>query len=66
MREKALERFHCTTRQAGEIARKAMVKKLLIGHFSSKYNLLDQFIEETKEIFPEAELAIEGNTYEIH
>lgn len=65
MREKAQERFHSTTRQAAEIARKAMVKKLLIGHFSSKYSTLDHFLEETREVFPNAELAIEGNTYEI-
>lgn len=66
MDEKAFERFHTTTRQAGEIARKAMVKKLLIGHFSSKYNTLEQFESETREIFPNTELAIEGVTYEIH
>jgi ribonuclease Z len=66
MEEKAFERFHSTTRQAGAIARKAMVKKLLIGHFSSKYNTLEQFEKETREVFPETELAIEGKTYEIH
>ena len=66
VRDKAFERFHCTTKQAAEIARKAAVKKLLIGHFSSKYNLLDQFETEAREVFPNTELAIEGNTYEIH
>jgi ribonuclease Z len=66
VREKAFERFHCTTRQAAEIARKAEVKKLLIGHFSSKYSTLEQFEAEAKEIFPSTELAIEGSTYEIH
>lgn len=65
-RDKAFERFHCTTRQAAELARKAMVKKLLIGHFSSKYNTLEQFEIEARQIFPNTELAIEGSTYEIH
>jgi ribonuclease Z len=65
MREKALDRFHSTSRQAGEIARKAMIKKLLIGHFSSKYNVLDQFQHETREVFSNCELANEGVTYEI-
>ncbi|MES2880905.1 MAG: ribonuclease Z, partial [Bacteroidota bacterium] len=37
MRERAFERFHATTKQAAEMAKKAGVKKLLIGHFSSKY-----------------------------
>jgi ribonuclease Z len=66
MRDKAYERFHCTTKQAAEIAKKAMVKKLLIGHFSSKYNILDQFQSEAREVFANTELAVEGITYEIH
>lgn len=66
MREKACDRFHCTTRQAAEIARKAQVRKLLIGHFSSKYSALDPFLLEAREVFPNTDLALEGNTYEIH
>lgn len=66
MREKAGERFHSTTRQAGEIALKAGVKKLLIGHFSSKYSTLDPFLTETRQVFANTDLAIEGNTYEVH
>lgn len=66
VRDKAFERFHCTTKQAAEIAKKAMVKKLLIGHFSSKYNSLEQFEAEAREVFPNTELAIEGSSYEIH
>lgn len=66
MREQASQRFHSTTKQAAELARKAMVKKLLIGHFSSKYNLLDAFQAEAREVFPNTELALEGNTYEVH
>ena len=66
MQDKAEERFHCTTKQAAGIAQKAMVKKLLIGHFSSKYNTLEHFESEAKEVFPNTELAIEGNTYEVH
>ncbi|MFN2458419.1 MAG: ribonuclease Z [Chitinophagaceae bacterium] len=65
MREKAEERFHCTTRQAAMIARKAMVNKLLIGHFSSKYSTLDMFLQEAREVFSDTELATEGVTYEM-
>jgi ribonuclease Z len=65
MQEKAFERFHSTTKQAAAIARKAMVKKLLIGHFSSKYNSLDAFQEEARQVFPNTELAVEGTTYEV-
>lgn len=66
MREKAFERFHSTTKQAAELAKKAMVGKLLIGHFSSKYSTLEHFETEAREVFPNTELAIEGNTYEIN
>ena len=66
MRDKAGDRFHSTTKQAAEIARKAMVNKLLIGHFSSKYAVLDQFLSEAREVFPNTELALEGNTYEMY
>ncbi|MBD0332499.1 MAG: ribonuclease Z [Chitinophagaceae bacterium] len=66
LREQAEQRFHCTSKQAALIAKKAMVNKLLIGHFSSKYNSLDSFADEAKEIFPNTELAMEGVTYELH
>ena len=66
MQGKAEERFHSTTKQAAMIARKAMVGKLLIGHFSSKYSTLDQFLLEAREVFPNTELAMEGVTYNLH
>ncbi|MEO6611672.1 MAG: ribonuclease Z [Chitinophagaceae bacterium] len=65
LRERAESRFHSTTKQAAEIAKKAGVKKLLIGHFSSKYDTLEEFEAEAREIFPAAELALEGVCYEI-
>ncbi len=65
MAERATLRFHSTTKQAGRIAKKAGVKKLLIGHFSSKYELLDEFLSETREVFPNTDLALEGTTFLI-
>jgi len=65
LEERAYARFHSTTTQAASIASKAMAKKLLIGHFSSKYEKLDQFLAETREIFPNTDLAIEGVTYQV-
>ncbi|HVG40522.1 MAG TPA: ribonuclease Z [Chitinophagaceae bacterium] len=65
MQDKAGERFHSTTKQAAMIARKAMVNKLLIGHFSSKYNTLEAFQQEARQVFGNTDLAIEGMTYEI-
>lgn len=61
--EKALSRFHSTTVQAAQLAKLACVKKLLIGHFSSTYEKLDDFLNEAQEVFPETQLALEGRTY---
>jgi len=63
--QKAAARFHSTTLQAASIAEKAGVKKLLIGHFSAKYELLDDFLTETTAVFPNTELALEGICYKI-
>lgn len=63
MRERAEERFHSTSKQAAEIAKKGHVKKLLLGHFSSKYYELGEFEKEAKEIFINTEIACEGVTY---
>jgi len=60
LHERAASRFHSTTVQAGTIAKNAAVKKLLIGHFSSKYENLAEFLMETKECFENTGLAIEG------
>ncbi len=63
LEERAGKRFHCTTTQAASIAKTADVTRLLIGHFSSKYDSLDEFERETREIFPNTDLALEGVTY---
>lgn len=63
--ERAHERFHTTAKQAATIARMAETKRLLIGHFSSKYDQLDEFLAEAVSIFPNADLALEGVTYRI-
>lgn len=65
LEDRAAARFHCTTAQAAKIAQIAGVNKLLIGHFSSKYEKLDMFEQEAKEIFPNTELALEGVTYRV-
>jgi len=63
LEERAVNRFHCTTVQAAAIAKSAGVKRLLIGHFSSKYDRLDEFEREAREVFPQTDLALEGVTY---
>jgi ribonuclease Z len=63
LEERAANRFHCTSVQAAAIAKSAGVGQLIIGHFSSKYDRLDEFENEAREVFPQTKLAIEGVTY---
>ena len=65
LEERALARFHSTTVQAATIAVMASAGRLLIGHFSSKYDKLDEFLTEAREVFENTDLAIEGVTYTI-
>src|ERR1700742_982638 len=65
LEDQAGKRFHSTTTQAATIARLAGVQRLLIGHFSSKYEKLSPFEQEAREIFPHTDLALEGVTYKV-
>ncbi|MCX6209616.1 MAG: ribonuclease Z, partial [Bacteroidetes bacterium] len=65
LEDRAALRYHSTTVQAATIATKANVKKLLIGHFSSKYEELSQFLIEAKEVFDNTALAVEGITFTV-
>jgi ribonuclease Z len=60
---RAAMRFHSTTAQAARIAKNANVGRLLIGHFSSKYDKLEVFEQEACEVFPNTSLALEGVTF---
>lgn len=63
--EKAHQRYHSTALQAATIASRAGVTRLLIGHFSSKYEHIEPLLEEAKREFPATDLALEGVTYLI-
>jgi ribonuclease Z len=61
--DKAVKRFHSTSEQAASLAKLAKVHKLLIGHFSSTYENLDEFLSEAKAVFEHTQLALEGQTF---
>ena len=64
-REKAKLTMHSTAMDAAKIARDAQVNKLIIGHFSSRYENLDLFANEAKQIFQNVELAFDGKDIDI-
>ncbi len=65
MVDKAALRFHSTAIQAAECAREAGVKKLIIGHYSSKYPDLSLFLNEARTVFPETELTQDRDVIDI-
>lgn len=56
---RAKETRHTTAGQAAQIALKANVKKLMLGHYSSRYSDDNLFLEEAVRIFPRTILANE-------
>lgn len=65
MLERATETYHTTALQAGEIAKLCEVKKMLIGHFSARYRVLDELLAESQSVFGNTELAIEGRCFSV-
>lgn len=65
-RFRAKQTFHSTAAQAAEIARLAGVKKLLIGHYSARYDNLSPLLAEARAVFPETYLSQEEMVVELH
>ena len=56
----AAERLHSTARQAATVARDSGAGKLVIGHFSSRYDDENILLEQAKEVFPNTVIAKEN------
>lgn len=65
MKDRAKTTNHSTAFQVGELAKKAEVNQLIIGHFSARYKNLTTFISEIQLNFKNIEVAEEGKTYSI-
>jgi len=57
--------YHSTARQAAMVARDAKVGKLLLGHYSARYNNEKVLLDEAKEIFKNSYLTQEGLTFDV-
>ncbi|MCF6351365.1 MAG: ribonuclease Z [Flavobacteriaceae bacterium] len=56
---------HSTAKQAAKIALEANAKKLILGHYSSRYTNLALFKKEAQTIFQNTELAESGKIFEV-
>jgi len=60
LQQSAKDKMHSTAMEAALIAKKGNVKKLLIGHFSARYEDLQPLLEEARSVFPDTILAEDG------
>lgn len=58
--QNAQEKMHSTAKQAAEIACRAGVKALLIGHYSARYESSKELLDEARSIFPQSYAAEDG------
>ena len=65
MEEMAQKNFHSTTLQAAKVALEAGVGRLLVGHYSSRFPSVDFFLDELRSVFPDTDLASDGDVVEI-
>jgi ribonuclease Z len=56
-REKAAEHMHSTAKEAAMLAAKAGVKKLVLTHFSARYDDVSGLVKEAKEIHSDVSAA---------
>ena len=62
---RARETFHSTARQAAEIARMAGAKKLVIGHYSARYEDINPLLGEAQAIFSNTIAGQEGMIVQV-
>ena len=65
MSEMAEKTFHSTTIQAAQTALDAGVGRLLVGHYSSRFPSVDFYLDELRSVFPDTDLARDGDVVEI-
>jgi ribonuclease Z len=56
---------HSTAKEAASIAKQACVGKLILGHYSTRYDGLNDFKEEAEEVFKNVELAEDGKVFKF-
>ena len=62
-KELARKHLHLTAKEAATIAKKANVQKLILTHFSARYQNLKDFEREAKLVFPNVFIAEDFKTF---
>ena len=64
-KQMAARYYHSTARQAATVARDAKVGKLLLGHYSSRYENEQILLKEAREVFAESYLSQENDVFDV-
>ena len=64
-RQQAIETRHSTAAEAAQVAKEAGVGKLVIGHYSARFDKPDALLAEAKAVFPNTFAGMEGEVHEI-
>jgi ribonuclease Z len=64
--ERAKATFHSTAKQAATVAQRSGAKRLILGHFSSRYANDEDFKKEAETVFKAVTLANEGSVFTVH
>ncbi|WP_299311343.1 ribonuclease Z [uncultured Aquimarina sp.] len=56
---------HSTAIEAATIAKKANVKNLILGHYSTRYGNIEQFKDEALTVFDNVEIGDDGKVFEF-
>ncbi|WP_298539324.1 ribonuclease Z [uncultured Aquimarina sp.] len=56
---------HSTAIEAATIAKKANVKNLILGHYSTRYDNIEQFKDEALTVFDHVEIGDDGKVFEF-
>lgn len=64
--ERAAETGHATAREAAEVARRAVARRLILTHFSARYSRdTSELVREAREVFPDVVAARDGMEVDV-
>lgn len=63
--DRAKKTYHSTAKQAAEMAKLSGAKRLIIGHFSNRYPDLNVLLKESRSVFKNTDLAIQGKEFNV-
>lgn len=65
MADRARKYYHSTASQAARVARDAQVGKLILGHYSARYDSESAILADARKVFPNSFLSNEGLVFNV-